>query len=731
LNRHHAKGRVVSILLCFWVALLAVPSTRYTQFDGLPFSSAVEALTLALTLPLVLSGTCRRLLRRGLHRSPRWVTAILFCALAGGLALKGFLLTTRAPGFVACYQSTVSDPPAGTCERSFENPLFRFSSTRVDGALDFGPEDWNLSFFNSLRFNFLWEPGVRRRERLPFTVIWRGVVDSRGPEAAWVSYVGEGQVSIGDMLLNLPPVYGAERTLPLEIPSGQHTLRAIYTFDDDSRTSDATRPGPYATFRLRTSGTDEEPADPVRPAPGPVGIRAVGAMVDAIGFGVSLALGLWYGSLLRRETRATVLVAGAIAAVIMTARHAELAGHLGATFVACLLLGLLASRNRSARLLLAYFTLLAVSAFLALHAYPSLETVVYRTAGDDWLTYESFARTVLETVSLEGGEPVFYIQPLFRYIRFAERLLLGDGDPLLVVLGWTALHWTLLWAASVLRGRRPMGRTFQSLFFASAGLTLALAGSAVVVRTIELSLSEHVTWIFLAAAFALLGVRRASARLPAGALFLGMALITRPNQAPALMATAAALLYPVARQRLRPVGAACVVLIAVCLLPLAHNVYYGGRAVLFTTTANHPATLGVPIASLAKLASESTARAELVAQLGGLMFFSHDRVALQSASAVGTNVFAVVMHALQVAWLAAVCLAWRRRLAVDIRLLVLVPALFLAVHVVYDVWAYYPRHILAAYFSMGLVAMAVSAANESRRRLSGAQVPRIDRRERF
>ncbi len=147
---------------------------------------------------------------------------------------------------------------------------------------------------------------------------------------------------------------------------------------------------------------------------------------------------------------------------------------------------------------------------------------------------------------------------------------------------------------------------------------------------------------------------------------------------------------------------------AVCLLPLAHNLYYGGRTVLFTTTATDPATLGMPIGTLAKVPSDATAPAELSVQLRGLLFLP------PWPSRVSAGDFAVVLHGLQAAWIAALWLAWRRRLPADVTLLVLVPALYLAVHIVYDVRIYYPRHILAGYFAMGLVAMAAAAASTRR-----------------
>jgi hypothetical protein len=692
-----------SILLVLWIGVLAIPSTA-TRFDGLPFSSIPEAFALALLLPLVLSAAHRRLLRHALARYPRWVGAALIgTALAAG-ALKLVLAPVRPAGFLACYQTTLGPPLGGPCERSFENPFFRFNVTRVDPVIDFGPGDWDLSFLNSLRFNFYpWVPGLRRRDRVPLEVAWRGVIES-GQQDALVTYVGQGTVGIDATSIDLPRIYDTHGTVPLKLPAGRHVVRIYYTFDDGSRTGERRPLGPYATFRLTTTGSDGAAGAPVRAGPAPAWLRLASVMVDALVLGVSFVLLAYYVRLLRGQLRPVAVAASAFAAVWVAGRAFGLPAHIGGTVVTWSLLVFVLGRNKSTRLLLSYFVLLLLGIWLALGSYPRLSTVVYRSAGDDWYTYESFARTILETWSLEAGERVFYTQPLFRYVRFTEHFLLGDADPLIDLLGWTALHWTVLWAACVLRGTARIAPARAALFGVAAALTLALAGSVIVVAMIKLSLSEHVTWIFIAAAFALLGSRHVQ-QWPLGAAFVGAAIITRPNQAPALLCVAVAFLGAALWRRRRAAFVAGAVGCAVSLLPLAHNLYYGGSPVIFTTTAIHPATMGVPVATLAKVTSDAAARAEVTTQVRALLFLAPG----PSRTLDGERV-KFVLYGLQFVWLAALCLAIGGSVPADRRLLALVPVLYLGVHVFYDVRVYYPRHILAASFGMGLVTMAIAAA---------------------
>lgn len=690
-----------AVWLILWFAVLAVPAA-VTRVDGLPFSSLPEAFALAVLVPITLSAAHRRLLRRVVARRSRAARVVLVATIVCAGALKGALATVRPPGFQACYATPLAPPPAGTCERSFENPFFRFDATRIDPAIDFTPANLNLSFVNSLRFNFPpTTPGLRRADRMPLKIAWRGVVDS-GPQNAVVTYVGEGSVGVDATSIELPPSYERDASVAFALPPGRHVLRVYYTFDDGSTTGERRRRGPFATIRVMAVGGDGKVQEPLRPAQPSAPIRAAAAMLDMLVFGVSLALLAHYVWLLRFQRRAVGIVALASAAACVSVWLFGFAVGTGATLVAWSLLAILLGRNRSARLLLAYAVLLITGAWVAVNFYPSLGVVGYRSRGDDWLTYESFARTILESWSLQGGEPVFYMQPFFRYVRFAEHLLFGDADPIIDVMAWVALHWTILWTAATLFPAIGIGRARTALFAAASALTLALAGSVAVVAMIRLSLSEHVTWIFTAVAFALLSSRIAP-RWVAGSALLAAAVITRPNQAPALLAIAAVFLIPRMWRRSRAAWLAAAAFGVVCLLPLAHNMYYGGRAVIFTTTAGLPDTLGIPPALLSRIGSDAAARTALMRVVRGLLFLPPWHVS------IGSDDVRFVIYALQALWLVALCLALRRSVPMRLRIVAFVPLMYLAVHVFYAVGNYYPRHILAAYFAMGLVTMMIAA----------------------
>ena len=125
--------------------------------------------------------------------------------------------------------------------------------------------------------------------------------------------------------------------------------------------------------------------------------------------------------------------------------------------------------------------MVSLSVLIARRSVSALGTVLTRSAGDDWLTYESHARTILDTWSLHGGEDVFYNMPLYRYVRFSERLLLGDGDLLVFAAGLTTLYFGAVWmVARVAAGRQATIRGRWSVALAGSLVLMLTASTAIV-----------------------------------------------------------------------------------------------------------------------------------------------------------------------------------------------------------------------------------------------------------
>jgi hypothetical protein len=372
----------------------------------------------------------------------------------------------------------------------------------------------------------------------------------------------------------------------------------------------------------------------------------------------------------------------------------------------CLLLALVTAsvlgRRWRRRLTGAYFATLYVAWFTTLHTFHRLGVVTLREAGSDPLTYESQARAILETWSLEGGESIFLMQPAFRYLRFLERLVLGDGDGLLSIVALAALYWALCWAFARL-WPRPRPAVLRAIAFGTAaGLTLALASSPPVVFFVQVSLSEYPTWVFLPLLFPLLFLSRSPRDWIRGAVLAGLSCLTRLNQIPAMLATMAVFAGRAWRIRPAPALLAVGLVLATLPLPAAHNLYYGRELVWSTGNQSAPVNTVLSPRRLLRFFDDPDVRARVWYQVDH-MFYLHT---LRDKFPRGEYVSWTAIHGLQLLWLGVSLLTLARRTAPGLtKILLGLPLAYLGVHLVFVVDFYYPRHIIAGHFAMALVSL--------------------------
>lgn len=693
--------------------LLLAPSANYQVFDGLPLSRGPEFVGLALLIPLLLSRALRRLHARWTGRWPRALRIVAVTAGVGALGAKLLLLASGThQGFLACYRTPLEAPTTGPCERSFENPFFRFGVTRVDREIRFDQDYWDLGFLNSLRFDRHYMGSEQRlRWRLPIQAAWQGVVERPERWTARVTYAGEAALIVDPQgppaswaVTRLPPHYGPPRTVVVPIPAGRHVLRVDYRFDDGSRRDGPAPVGPWATLHIERGRGPEgrEPGAAVRPVGPPVAWRALAGAAD-IGVAVLGApLLMFYLGLVWRDAWLLALV-GVAAPLVdrLNLARVGLPTSLGLLALLVLVAGPVLGQRWRRRLLGAYFTLLYIAWFVTLRSLRRLDVVMLREFAGDPLSYESQARSILETWSLEAGERLFFMQPGFRYLRFLERFLLGDGDGLVSLLALTALYWAICWALTRLWPRpRPTG--FRAAAFGvMAVLLLALWSSPPIVFFVQVSLSEYPTWIFLPLLFPLLFVSRSPRDWLRGGLLAALSFLTRLNHIPALLALMAVFAWRACRIRPRPVLAVAGLVLAMLLLPAAHNLYYGRRLV-WTTMQLGPATTSVAPGELASLLTNPAVRDRVWYQVDH-MFYLH---ALRDPFPRGDWVSWVAIRGIQLVWLAAVFLTLARRAAPGTtKVLMGLPLVYLAVYIVYHVDFYFPRHIIAGHLAMGLVTL--------------------------
>jgi hypothetical protein len=711
------------------------PTTDVARFDGVPLSSPHEILLLLLGATALLSPGLRRRYGRLLEHGRGAVRWILLIAAVISIVAKAALLADGASeGFAGCYSSPVAQ--GATCERSFANPLSLHGATRVDREIDFEPRrqsttdavayplrdvaigelaqsNWDLGFVNSYRFNF-YEPGAVDRGRLPLSVRWTGTV--AGTESPLrVQYVGEVAIELGGATNELPASYSSVKRARIAIPPGRHRLAIDYRFDRVSRIGKpATRP--YARLRILS---DESPLSAVPPG---FVARIEGAVTDlALALlGVSLTW-LWVGIVVSLWPFA-IVTAGALALAAGTTADVGQSAIL--TTVVWALVVAIAWRRPLHGLSFGFIALAGVAIVQSAHGFPSLDAVLYRSGGSDWLTYESFARDIFTTHSLQGGEDVFYYQPGYRYLLAVVRLLLGEGDLIPSALAQALTNFTILVLTWRFADRTRLGSPRGALIALGAALTLAVLNSATVVSLFRVGASEWPTWAAIPAAVALLFCGRGRRDALGGTVLLAIALLMRPNQAPALALLVLLSVGPLLFTRRRTALACVAIFTALALLPAVHNVVYGRTLVFTPTGANVPQNLLLRPSELDQVFDDRATRELLVEQAARILYFkpAEEFVAALPYSSSLARLF----HGLQLLWVAAIAFAItnRRRLSLEAKGLLLVPVLLLLPFLFYNPLVYYPRHMVAGHLAMAVSAMFAFSgyARERRGGLPGLSV---------
>ena len=165
-------------------------------------------------------------------------------------------------------------------------------------------------------------------------------------------------------------------------------------------------------------------------------------------------------------------------------------------------------------------------------------------------------------------------------------------------------------------------------------------------------------------------------------------------------------------------------ILALLALPAAHNLYYSGRLSVLPSRDHHESTLPMPPSRWLRVFDDNEPKKQALVHLGAVTYTNHHRYRSSTAPTVASHVvFLVACRGLQAAWVLAAILAVLETVGGpagpthyvgygDVhKLLLILPALYLAVHLFYQVRDYHPRFIVIGYLAMGAVAMlAVRAA---------------------
>ena len=737
-NYIRCTPRAVASLL---IVALVMPSPHVPWFDGIPIGVVPEILAIAFCIAWA-TIPARWTLGRG-----RLSSYIAILAMTG-IALKLILLFAPSPGFQACYkvlstpvstnvleeiyQTNMLTPTLNSgCEKSYDAP-FAADYSRYDDAIDFGPKDrsktdrtslavsnWDLTAVNSLYYSYA--PATKsdtNRDRLAFSATWKSNLDP-GPDRV-IRYVGEGSIRIGALTIELPPSYQDENLVSVPL-TASGALLFDYKWAPGGRLGAEDATAPYGEAHLE--GKAGVPVAPAEDAMWPMilALAFLATVFSAFALQTAGIIGFLRCGMPNAppKDRRWVFPVSVIAVLVILLPMWRLRGlSLETVTVVVILVFLLLTCllvDRHYTRFLAFVVIPPAAVFCAALRVPDFASVTYRTAMDDFLVYESYAREILSHGDLRGGEDVFIYSPAIRYFLFGQHLIFGDHDPtifVLFIIGVIGSCWFAINFLLVTRLREPelnlRGRKFALVVSLVSVVVVGLVyGSSEFIAGGLILLSEYPTWILLTIAFPLVFFGRGLRSAVVASALMSLSLTFRGNQLPGISVMLLVLLlrqsWPYIkghnlRKATQSVMWVLAPFVAVSALPGLHNYYFGGQLVLLQTSLASSYIL-TP-AQLLQITVNSDVSRSFLFQLGGVLASGTELNSMVSGSFLST--LRVVQASLIGISLLGLIHFYRRSWRAT--LLTAVPAVFLATHLFVQVDVYYPRHIMMGY-AMGVLTL--------------------------
>ena len=519
--------------LCWSLALLAAllwPARLVWRLDGLPLDRPLEAALVGILLPAVW------MLHPGFlstHFAKAGIIALL------GWKIVGATLLSQG-GWCGVFSRYHPSPEAARLQPSWDVRTYAGPSHRTCSAIVARPYD-SLREFPAWSVNIPLVDTVATLGTVPMLAVdstrppdgrYRLTLTGalHAPHAGMLSFeLGEGVRFEGTVDgREFPGVRGNRVTAPLD--AGEHTIRISLDLSGDG-------------WRFVPRWNERALFTTV-----PTGLRAGevtggfvarwGRLVPAVL--ILVLLGAWAVSTIRALRPTAGIIAWCIGSVLGAGVLAG-TGSVGAQRWGLLALVVAAfipvpSRLRNWRGALLLVGLPWLSLF-AIRSFAQIGQFTLFSVGDDWLRFQRFAhRIFMEQYWLEGGEPAFFFQPLYRWTTGLLHLLFGDssvGD----------LYWDVFGLLVGAIFAFQVARRY-------AGFRAGVVTASMVLATIAVGPNWHwigrglseisaAAWLFLAA-LSLLAARRGGAgyAILAG-LFAVLGFYTRLNHLPLVVALVA------------------------------------------------------------------------------------------------------------------------------------------------------------------------------------------------
>ena len=219
----------------------------------------------------------------------------------------------------------------------------------------------------------------------------------------------------------------------------------------------------------------------------------------------------------------------------------------------------------------------------------NLGAVFFRPAATDWLIHAANTRSALFRGLLFGNEPVFYLQPGYRYFAPTFQYLFGDGDVRIsiAVMFATLAGFLLLFNIFIENISKSSEKFIASILLSGI---LFFATSWVMSYFVLVQTTEIPTWpLMLFGSYVAIRHKNSKAGLITPGMMFGLAVCMRPNQiighVVLLFALSLLIDFGVAPvKKLIHLAQRFAVMGLFSAFPLMHNLYFGNQFVVFSTS---------------------------------------------------------------------------------------------------------------------------------------------------
>lgn len=711
--------------------LFIVPSSSSSVIDGIPWNSRWELGVITVVVLSMLSSNSRSIFAGKFKGLSKRQSLLLLVALVALLGVRTWSssLTGSSGYFDACYRSVVEPLPEGICEYTYDGILIPGPISRRDQRINFGPiedqrqdvlsgSNWNFSFANDWPRFDIW-PFVEGNidiERFPFTGTWVGTFKvDRQDFSLPISYIGGGVVNIDGVDTILLDSYTELSTVSVPVTAGTHQLKIEYQFIQTRLAGDASG-GPYATIRVYEPSSGEARRGAMLQSPpqsNPLRLLAFVSDLVALFAAAYISYPLVKEALKRRRLICLVTLGMSVAVVLRDVVPLPSFFPLPFVFVIGVWIWLLRRRPDSV-------LIVGVPIGIALGiermvnfivqrdgAFPGINFVLFRIRGNDWLVYQGLARSMLGNFSLRGGEDVFYWQVGFRYVVFVTHLLLGDGDVLVAFVFAALFVCAPLWLVYNI-DRLYKSRNTHIFLIPFLTLTLIITMSSRILEAEYLGLSEYVTWI--AVVYIVISLFRkveSDFGIAALGIVTGLLSVVRTNQVFGmfflLLIVIAARTKEWSFSKIWKAAVPILLFLAVMLLPLVHNLYFGHKFAVLPTSGNHPANRDYSWSQFLRIFSDEPSRQMAILKLRQFTYTAYFTEGFGFSKTL-----ALSFWGFQLLWLGALSrLVLIRCRSTITWMFWLWPLMFAVPIFPYRLDTYYPRHFVMFNLALGISAIAV------------------------